>query len=111
MSENDSAGAPEVLDKRLRDARRKFGGSQPPDKPDDDNARFNLGKAWRIGVELVAALIVGVGLGWLIDRWLGTEPWGLLILVVLGFAAGLLNAYRAVMGIGSTIGWRRGQRR
>lgn len=110
MAENEPHGSPEALDRRLHDAQQRFGRMESPDKPGDDKARMSLGAAWRIGVELVAALVVGVGLGWLIDRWLGTGPWGLLILVVLGFAAGLLNAYRAAMGIGSTIGWRRSDR-
>ncbi|HEU5017218.1 MAG TPA: AtpZ/AtpI family protein [Pseudolabrys sp.] len=34
-------------------------------------------------------------LGWLLDRWLGTTPWGLVVLVMLGFAAGVLNVMRA----------------
>jgi ATP synthase protein I len=33
--------------------------------------------------------------GWLLDYWLGTTPWGLVVLVMLGFAAGVLNVMRA----------------
>ncbi len=39
--------------------------------------------------------MVGAGLGWLIDRWLGTQPWGLMIFLLLGFAAGVLNVMRS----------------
>lgn len=53
------------------------------------------GFAFRIGVELVSALLVGAGIGWLLDRWWGTEPFLLLIFFFLGAAAGLLNVFRA----------------
>jgi ATP synthase protein I len=60
----------------------------------------SLGLAFRIAVELVAALAVGLGIGWAIDRWLGTRPWGLVVFFFLGAAAGMLNVYRAVGGSG-----------
>ena len=34
------------------------------------------------------------GLGLLIDRWLGTSPWGFFIFFVFGLVAGVLNVYR-----------------
>jgi len=49
---------------------------------------------------LVAALIVGVGIGLLLDRWLGTTPWFLIVFFLLGAAAGILNVYRAASGMG-----------
>ena len=61
-----------------------------------------LGFGLRVGIELFAALIVGVGLGWLADRYLGTRPWGLLVGFFLGSAAGILNAFRAVQGMGGS---------
>jgi ATP synthase protein I len=39
--------------------------------------------------------VVGAGLGWLIDRWLGISPWGLMVFLLLGFAAGVLNVMRS----------------
>jgi len=53
------------------------------------------GFAFRIGVELVVALAIGGGIGWLLDRWLGTLPLFLLVFFVLGAVAGLLNVFRA----------------
>jgi ATP synthase protein I len=53
------------------------------------------GFAFRIGIELVVALAVGGGIGWLLDRWLGTLPLFLLVFFVLGAVAGLLNVFRA----------------
>ena len=43
----------------------------------------------------MAAVIAGAGLGWLIDRWLGISPWGMMVFLLLGFAVGVFNAMRA----------------
>lgn len=52
-------------------------------------------RGFRLSSELVAGVLVGAGLGWLIDRWLGTSPWGLMLFLLLGFAAGVLNVMRS----------------
>ena len=59
----------------------------------------------RIGIELVVAVAVATGLGWAIDRWLGTRPWGMIVLFFLGVAAGMLNVYRAVIGVSGAAGY------
>lgn len=48
----------------------------------------------RIAVEMAAAIGIGVAIGVLLDRWLGTAPWLLLLFFVIGFAAAILNVYR-----------------
>jgi ATP synthase protein I len=53
-----------------------------------------LGLAFRVAVELVSALVVGAIIGWSLDYWLDTRPWIMLVFVVLGGAAGVLNVYR-----------------
>jgi ATP synthase protein I len=52
-------------------------------------------KGFRLSSELVAGVLVGGGIGWLIDRWLGIAPWGLIVFLLLGFAAGVLNVMRS----------------
>jgi ATP synthase protein I len=52
-------------------------------------------RGFRLSSELVAGVIVGAGLGWFIDHWLGTSPWGLIVFLLLGFAAGVLNVMRS----------------
>src|SRR5215831_18852099 len=46
-------------------------------------------------LNLFAGVIVGAGIGWLIDRALGISPWGLTAFLLLGFAAGVLNVMRS----------------
>lgn len=48
----------------------------------------------RIAVELAAAVAVGTGIGIVLDRWLGTAPWLLIVFFIIGSAAGFLNVYR-----------------
>ena len=52
-------------------------------------------KGIRLSSELVAGVLVGAGIGWLIDRGLGVSPWGLIVFLLLGFAAGVLNVMRS----------------
>ena len=54
-----------------------------------------LGKAMRVGTDLLASLIVGGGLGWAVDTYiLSSTPWGLVVGLIFGLVAGIRNAYR-----------------
>jgi ATP synthase protein I len=70
-----------------------------PDRADDfersSSGNSGLGRAFRMSAEFMAGVIAGGGLGWLFDRWLGTSPWGLIVFLMLGFAAGIYNVMRA----------------
>ena len=64
--------------------------------PSQDPLYAGLGQAIRIGTDLIAALIVGGGLGWVCDTYLfGSTPWGMVVGLVLGIVAGVRNAYRS----------------
>lgn len=52
------------------------------------------GRGWAIGIEFVGAILVSGFLGWLIDRFAGTAPWAMIVLLVLGFAAGTRRAMK-----------------
>jgi ATP synthase protein I len=65
-----------------------------------------MGIGFRIGVDVAAALAVGLGIGYLLDAWLGTKPWLLVVFFFLGAAAGVLNVFRAVKGMGYQVGYR-----
>lgn len=53
-------------------------------------------RGWAIGIEFVGAVLVSGLIGWLIDTYagLGTKPWGMIVLLVLGFAAGVRRAMK-----------------
>ncbi len=53
------------------------------------------GEAMKIASEFVAGIVVGVGLGLFFDYLFGTSPFGLIVWLLLGFAAGVLNVLRA----------------
>jgi ATP synthase protein I len=59
----------------------------------------------RLATELVAGAAVGTGIGWGVDRFFNTSPWATLVFSVLGWIAGLMNAYRAVKGMDNTVGF------
>jgi F0F1-type ATP synthase assembly protein I len=52
-------------------------------------------KAVKAGTDFIAAIVVGVFLGYLIDRWLHTTPIGIIIFLFLGFGTGFWNLYRS----------------
>lgn len=53
-----------------------------------------MGLGFRISVELLATLAVGTGMGFVLDRWLGSSPWLTLTFFMLGAAAGMRNVIR-----------------
>lgn len=52
-------------------------------------------RGMRLGTEFVAAILVGAGIGYLLDLWLKTGPWLMLVMLLVGFAAGVLNVVRS----------------
>ena len=52
--------------------------------------------AYRVLVDMIAGLLVGGFLGYWLDRWLGWTPYALIVGLVVGFAAGVNNAWRAI---------------
>ena len=49
-----------------------------------------------VGIALVLATVIGLGVGYYADQWLGTKPWLTLIGLILGIAAGFVNFFRSV---------------
>ena len=77
------------LEDRLKTAR---GRSMPEDEKDE--VVSPVGIAWRLGIELVVGVAIGLFIGTFIDDWLGTKPVAMIIMVFLGFGAGVLNVVR-----------------
>jgi ATP synthase protein I len=82
---------------RLGEGLARQRAEQKSDDAGEDRATTASGyaKGFRLSSELVAGVVLGAGIGWLIDRWLGIAPWGLMIFLLLGFAAGVLNVMRS----------------
>lgn len=65
------------------------------EKSTGSNGVTGYGQALKLSSEFIAGIAVGVGLGWIIDRMAGTSPWGLIVFLLLGFGAGVLNVLRS----------------
>jgi ATP synthase protein I len=76
------------LEGRLKEARGKREVQQ------EDPSASKLGAAFRLVTELLAAVIVGGGIGWALDRVFGTSPLLLIVMFMLGVAAGMRNVIR-----------------
>ena len=97
-SGGDAAGAPDeaALAERLQrlgaSLEARTAAAEPKDSP---GGKPGFAKAVKVASEFVAGVAVGVGIGWLVDRAAGTAPWGLIVFLLLGFAAGVLNVLRS----------------
>jgi ATP synthase protein I len=86
------------LDHRLSEIRdnRKLRTDQPGTESGDTAARTSaMALGFRLSSELVAGVGVGAAIGWGVDRWLSTSPFGLIVFLLLGFTAGVLNVVRS----------------
>ena len=106
MSEGGPPDPLARLGERL-DKARAARGDKPVVTPSNAGLQQGVGLGFRIGIEFVVAVIVATGLGWAIDSWAGTRPWGMIVLFFLGVGAGMLSVYRAVAGITTPVGYRR----
>ena len=85
------------FEERLRTAQERRSNDPSQPAPQTAGTPSPMGIGVRVGVELVAALVVALAMGWGLDRWLGTTPWLLGLFVLLGGAAGVANVWRLMM--------------
>jgi ATP synthase protein I len=62
-----------------------------------------LGKYSALGLEMALSVVIGMGIGYYLDRWLGTGPWLMVVWIGLGFAAGVRSLYRAAVRSGKDL--------
>ena len=62
-----------------------------------------LGKYSALGLEMALSVVIGMGIGYYLDRWLGTEPWLMIVWIGLGFAAGVRSLYRTAVRSGKDL--------
>ncbi|MCC0054824.1 MAG: AtpZ/AtpI family protein [Rhodobiaceae bacterium] len=70
--------------------------------PRDGKANSGIGQAVKLSSEFIAGVVVGGVLGYTLDYFAGTAPFGLIVLVLLGFAAGVRNLVRASQRMGGS---------
>ena len=76
---------------RLKIAKKQF----LKDKSEDANKKgMFMGSAFRLGTELVAAVLVGTIIGFILDNWFDTKPWFIIAFFFIGVTAGMLNVIR-----------------
>ena len=79
----------EQLKDRLKNARRKL-------KVEKENPQTsNIGQAFKLSTELVAAVLVGTIIGFILDNWFDTKPWLIIIFFFVGVVAGIFNVIRS----------------
>ena len=84
---------------RLKIAKKKI--EKVKEKNNDSNAA-SLGKALKISTELVAAVVVGVAFGFILDSWFDTKPWLTITFFFMGVAAGILNVIKSAKNMQKT---------
>ena len=75
----------EIAKKKIKKNERKLGST---------NAA-SLGKALKISTELVAAVVVGTTMGYILDSWFGTKPLFIICFFIIGVTAGIMNVIKA----------------
>ncbi|WP_235974984.1 AtpZ/AtpI family protein [Stappia albiluteola] len=100
--EEGKAGPPDAgLSKRMEQLSRSLDAKRQTDERNASSGRRResdargFALAMRLSTEFVAGVLVGGGIGWLFDAGLGTSPWGLIVFLLLGFVAGVLNVLRS----------------
>jgi ATP synthase protein I len=92
-----------ALSARLRRLGDRLGRQRPGEPSETEGGRpatdaSGFARGLRLSSELVAGVLVGAAIGWALDRVLGISPWGLIVFLLLGFAAGVMNVIRAAGG-------------
>ena len=95
-----AGGSDEDLERRRLRLEASLATRRQDSRDGNDNPKSagmtGVGAALKLSSEFIAGIAVGVGIGWVIDRWAGTSPWGLIVFLLLGFGAAILNVLRSV---------------
>jgi ATP synthase protein I len=77
---------------RLKIAKNKFKNNSIITN-NNENSSF-MGAAFKLGTELVSAVLVGTIIGFILDTWFDTKPWLIILFFFLGSIAGILNVIK-----------------
>lgn len=67
------------------------------DKQDRRELFRELGRYSALGLEMALSVVIGLAIGYYLDKWLGTSPWLTVVWIALGFAAGVRSLYRSAV--------------
>lgn len=89
----------EVRRKHLADQLAKMKAGDEAEKAREATSSENrkgMALGLKLSSEFISAIIVGALLGYLFDHFVGTSPWGMIVLLLIGFCAGVLNVLRSI---------------
>lgn len=97
--EDRTDGSPKAgLSERRAQLNRKLDGIRAVEEKaarKSQSSSSGYAQAMKLSSEFIAGVLVGAGIGWVADQWFGTSPLGLIVFLLLGFAAGVLNVLRS----------------
>lgn len=73
------------------------------DKQDRKELFRELGRYSALGLEMAISVVIGLAIGYYLDKWLGTSPWLTIVWIAIGFAAGVRSLYRAAVQSGKDL--------
>jgi len=96
-------GKPQIRDDDLERRRRQLAetlaarrrGESEREQAARSGGNAGYGEALKLSSEFIAGVAIGAFIGWLVDRLAGVSPWGLIVFLLLGFGAGVLNVLRS----------------
>lgn len=98
-------------EKSLEERRKRLGAElaevraeardEEADEARSEQSRKGYAQAVKLSSEFISAIVVGALLGFLFDYFVGTTPWGMVVLLLLGFCAGVLNVLRSAGAVAS----------
>ena len=89
-----------VDEEKLQELKERIQAAKVTNTPQQKTKKESgAGFGFKISTEIIAALVVGVGIGLIVDKYLGTKPFGLIIFFIFGALAGFLNVYRVMRRI------------
>ena len=87
------------LDRRRRQLDRALARQHQESREETERAKSGIASGYavalRLSSEFIAGILFGAAIGWVIDRFAGTSPWGLIVFLLLGFCAGILSILRS----------------
>ncbi|MDX2027030.1 MAG: AtpZ/AtpI family protein [Alphaproteobacteria bacterium] len=92
------------LSARIRAAGKKPGDTHESIEGEVAGDTSDAARAGRVGYEFVGTILGCMLIGWLLDRWVGTSPWGILVMLAIGFGVGMFNVWRALNGYDQSVG-------